>query len=51
VVTYTHRGQTPDIDFGGNKMFYEIELVDNVPGCVIKPMEVEEVVIPEDWDI
>ena len=32
-------------------MFYEVELVDNVPGFVIEPMEIEEVIIPDDWDI
>ena len=32
-------------------MFYEIEMVDNVHGCVIETMEIEEVIIPEDWDI
>lgn len=32
-------------------MFYEVELVDMVPGYVIEPMEIEEVIIPEDWDI
>lgn len=32
-------------------MFYEIELVDMVPGCVIEPMELDEVIIPDDFDI
>ena len=32
-------------------MFYEVELVDMVPGRVIEPIEIEEVIIPEDWDI
>ena len=32
-------------------MFYEVELVDNVPGFVIEPTEIEEVIIPDDWDI
>ena len=32
-------------------MFYEVELVDMVPGCVVEPMEIEEVIIPDDWDI
>ena len=32
-------------------MFYEIEIVDNIPGYVIEPMEIEEVIIPDDWDI
>ncbi len=32
-------------------MVYEIEMVDNIPGCVIEPIEIEEVIIPDDWDI
>ena len=32
-------------------MCYEVEFVDMIPGCVIEPMEIEEVIIPEDWDI
>lgn len=32
-------------------MCYEFELVDVVPGYVIEPMEIEEVIIPDDWDI
>ena len=32
-------------------MFYEIELVDMVLGCVIEPKEIEEAIIPDDWDI
>ena len=32
-------------------MFYKVELVDNVPGFVIEPTEIEEVIIPDDWDI
>ena len=32
-------------------MYYEFELIDNVPGYVIEPMEVEEIIIPYDWDI
>ena len=32
-------------------MFYEVELVDSVPGYVIEPLEIKEVIIPEDWDI
>lgn len=32
-------------------MFYEIELVDMVPGCVIEPLEFDEVIIPDDFDI
>ena len=32
-------------------MYYEFELIDNVPGCVIEPTEVEEVIIPDDLDI
>ena len=29
-------------------MYYEFELIDNVPGYVIEPMEVEEIIIPDD---
>ena len=32
-------------------MYYEFELIDNVPGYVIEQMEVEEIIIPDDWDI
>lgn len=32
-------------------MAVEIELVDNVPGQVVEPLEIPERVIPEDWDI
>ena len=32
-------------------MYYEFELIDNVPGCVIESTEVEEIIIPDDWDI
>lgn len=32
-------------------MFYEVELVDMVPGYVIEPTGIEEVIITEDWDI
>lgn len=32
-------------------MYYEFELFDNVPGCVVEPIKIEEVIIPADWDI
>ena len=32
-------------------MYCEVELFDSVPGCVIEPIEIEEVIIPDDWDI
>ena len=32
-------------------MYYEFELIDNVPGYAIEPTEVEEIIIPDDWDI
>lgn len=32
-------------------MYYEFELIDNVPGYVIEPTEAEEIIIPDDWDI
>lgn len=32
-------------------MFYEVELIDMVPGCVVEPKETEETIIPDDWDI
>lgn len=32
-------------------MYYEFELIDNVLGYVIEQMEVEEIIIPDDWDI
>lgn len=30
---------------------YEIELEDNIPGQVVEPQELPEVIIPEDFDI
>ena len=32
-------------------MLYEVELVDSVLGRVIEPLEIKEVIIPDDWDI
>jgi hypothetical protein len=32
-------------------MYYEVELVDNISGCVIEHLKIEEVIITEDWDI
>ena len=32
-------------------MFYEIELYDNISYQVIEPLELPEVLIPEDFDI
>lgn len=32
-------------------MCYEIEMNDNVIGCVVEPVVYEERNIPDDWDI
>ena len=32
-------------------MFYEIEINDDVQRMTIDPLEIQEIEIPEDWDI
>ena len=32
-------------------MFYEIEIIDDVHGMIVEPVEIVEREIPEDWDI
>lgn len=34
-----------------NKMFYEVEINDNVQGMIVEPVEIPEREIPEDFDI
>ena len=32
-------------------MFYEIEINDDVQGMIVEPVEIQEIEIPEDFDI
>ncbi len=32
-------------------MFYEIEINDDVQCMIVEPVEIQEIEIPEDWDI
>lgn len=32
-------------------MFYEIEINDDVQGMFVGPVEINEIEIPEDWDV
>lgn len=32
-------------------MFYEVELIDEVRVCVMEHKDIQEVIIPDDWDI
>ena len=34
-----------------NKMFYEIEINDDVQNMFVEPLEIPEIEIPEDWDV
>ena len=51
VVIYSHRGDNPINYLEANKMFYEIEINDDVQYMEIGPLEIPERKISEDWDI
>ena len=51
MVIYTHMGDNPINYLEANKMFYEIEINDDVQRMTIDPLEIPERKISEDWDI
>ena len=51
MVLYSHRGDNPINYLEAGKMFYEIEINDDVQRMTIDPLEIPERKISEDWDI
>ena len=48
---YSHRRDKPINYLEANKMFYAIEINDDVQRMTIDPLEIPERKISEDWDI
>ena len=48
---YSHRRDKPINYLEATKMFYEIEINDDVRRMTIDPLEIPERKISEDWDI